>query len=178
MSDVRILVDHMKLDYIGLFDLNGLFKTIEAWLKERGMEKRVDKEQELSTPTGKFIEWIIAPWKKISDYNRIFFKIRMMVYDLKKVEAVKDNQTVKLGHGKVLMYFDAYIEHDYEHRWDKTPMLIFLRTLFDKFMYKAYTDRFEQQLTYDAHHLYNVVESYFNMYKEYRPVTAVPHFDH
>ena len=176
MSDVRIIVDHMKLEYIGLFDLNGLFKMIEAWLKERGMEKRTDQNQELTTPTGKFIEWTIAPWKKISDYNRIFFKIRMLVYDFKKVEAVKDDKKVKLGHGRVLMYFDAYLEHDYEHRWDFVPMLVFFRTMFDKFIYKTYTERFEQQLTYDIHYLYNLVETYFNMYKQYRPVSEVPHF--
>ena len=74
------------------------------------------------------------------------------------------------------MYFDAYLLHDYEHRWDMTPMLVFLRTMFDKFIYKIYTERFEQRVTHDIHHLYNVVETYLNMYKHYRPVSEVPHF--
>ncbi|MBS3097528.1 hypothetical protein J4209_01890 [Candidatus Woesearchaeota archaeon] len=176
MSELRILVDHMKLEYTGLFDVNNLFRTIDAWLKERAFEKRTDMNQELNTPTGKFLEWVIAPWKKVSDYTRYIIKIRMLVYDLNTVEAVKDKKKLKLGQGRVLMYFDAYIEHDYEHRWDRTPMLIFLRTMYDKFIYRTYTERFEHRLVYDTHYLFDVVETFFNMYKQYRPVSKVPHF--
>ena len=40
MSDTRIIVDHMKLDYKGLFDANNFFRTIDVWLFERGIEKK------------------------------------------------------------------------------------------------------------------------------------------
>ena len=38
MSDVRIIVDHMKLEYKGLFDTNNLFRLIDSWLFERNFD--------------------------------------------------------------------------------------------------------------------------------------------
>jgi len=90
MSDLRIIVDHMQFEYSGLFDLNNLFKTVDAWLFERNYEKRTNKNFEENTPTGKFIEWEIASWHKATDYVRNIIKVRMLMYDLKKVEATRD----------------------------------------------------------------------------------------
>tara|TARA_B100001971_G_C18212506_1_gene551665 strand:+ start:464 stop:1003 length:540 start_codon:yes stop_codon:yes gene_type:complete len=176
MSDVRIIVDHIKLDYQGLFKLNDFFKTIDAWLFERGLEKRTNKNFEQNTPKGKFIEWEIASWKKITPYVRYIYKLRVLIYGLKKVEVAKDKENLQLDNGHILIYFDGYIEFDYEHRWDETPILVFLRTLYDKFIYKVYTERFENRLTYDLHQLYDVIERFLNMYRHYRPVSRVPHF--
>ena len=41
-----------------------------------------------------------------------------------------------------------------------------------KFIYKAYTERFEQRITYDFNHLYNNIEQYFNMHKHYKVVST------
>jgi len=102
----------------------------------------------------------------------------MLFYGLKKVEILDNDKKLKLDQGKVIMYLDGFIEHDYEHRWEMTPILQFLRTIFDKFIYKFYTERFEQRITYEMHQLYDNLESYFNMYKHYAPVSKVSHFSH
>jgi len=175
MSDVRIVVDHLKLEYTGLVDLNAFFRLIDAWLFERGMEKRTDKEFEQQAPKGKFMEWQISSWKKVTDYNRIIFKVRALIYDINKVDTAKDNKKAQLSHCRMLIYFDGYLEHDYEHRWDERPLLVFFRTLYDKFIYRAYTERFEHRLTYDMHHLYDHIESFLNTYRHYRPVSHVSH---
>jgi len=76
MSENRIVVDHLKLEYKGLLDARNLFKLIDSWLNERQMEKRNMKDVELITPEGKFIEWEIAPWTKCTDYMRLYMKFR------------------------------------------------------------------------------------------------------
>lgn len=177
MSDLRIIVDHMKLEYKGLFDLNGFFRLIDSWLFERGFEKRTNKNFEQATPKGKFIEWEIASWKK-HESRRDIIKVRVLMHELKKVDAVKGKKKEKLYQGNLLMYFDGFVEFDYLHYWDEKPFLIFLRTLYDKFFFKAYTERFEQRLTHDVHKLYHHVESFLNMYRHYRVVSKVPHFAH
>ena len=176
MSEMRIIVDHLKLEYNGLFDVKELFNFIDAWWMERGMEKRTTKNFEINSPKGKFIEWQSSTWKKINEYFRYILRVRILMYDLKKVEAMKDKQKVKMSEGKVILYFDGFIEEDLKHRWDETPMFIFFRTLWSKFIFKAYTDWFEHRLIYDVHHLYNAIEQYFNMYKHYRPVSKMPSF--
>ena len=178
MSDVRIIVDHLKLEYKGIFDINNFFRLVDSFYFERGLEKRDNKTYEHNTPKGKFIEWENYTWKKISaEYIREMIKMRTLMYELKKIDVVKDDDTkAKLMHGRVLIYLDGYLETDYEHRWDETPFFIFLRTLYDKFLYKVYTERFEQRITYDCHQLYELIERFFNMHRHYRPVSKVPLF--
>jgi len=178
MGDVRIIVDHMKLEYSGIFDTKALFKLIGSWFNQRQIQKRESKNFEQTLADGKYIEYEIAYWKKMSDYHRFIYKIRALFSGLKKVEIVQDNKKVKVMQGKVIFYLDGYIEHDYEHRWEWAPMLQFFRVMFDKFIYKYYTERFEQRITYDMHSLYDDLEKFFNMYRHYRPVSKVPHFAH
>lgn len=176
MSELRIIVDHLKLDYSGVLDVKGLFKLINRWFYERHFQKKENKCHEQNLPEGKFIEYEIAHWKDVSDYTRYVCKIRALFQNLKKVEVAKEKKKEQLDQGRVLIYFDGFIEHDYEHRWDETPLFTFFRTLYDKFVYKAYTERFEQRLTHDMHNLYNEIERFLNMYRYYKVVSKMPYF--
>ena len=176
MSEVTIVVDHLKLDYSGPFDANALFKHINAFLFERGFDLKVEKEFEQNTKTGKQMEWLIMPWKRISDYTRHHIKVRILVSDYNKVDAVIDKKKVKIGNGRIVMYLDGYIEYDQEDRWESLPFFQFLRTIYNKFIFKVYTERFEQRLSHDVHHLHHTVEQFLNVYNHYKVVSKVPHF--
>jgi len=176
MADLRIIVDHLKLDYSGVFDLKELFKLLNRWSKERHFQKKEDKNHEQNLPDGKFIEYEISHWKKISDYTKYTYKIRALFQNINKVEITKDKKKVKIDQGRVLMYFDGFIEHDHEHRWDGRPLFIFFRTLMDKFIYRAYTERFEQRMVHEIHGIYDEIEKFFNTYRYYKVVSKAPHF--
>jgi len=176
MSELRLVVDHLRLNYNGPFDANALFKHINAFLKERGWDLKIDKEFEQNTKTGKSIEWQINPWKRISDYVRYWPKIRILVKNYHKVDAVVDNKKVKIGNGQVVIYIDGYLELDESQRWEGYPFFQFLRSIYNNFIYKVYTERFEQRLNQDMHHLYDTIERFFNMYKHYKVVSRVPPF--
>ncbi|HLC96739.1 MAG TPA: hypothetical protein VJH97_05460 [Candidatus Nanoarchaeia archaeon] len=178
MGDVRIIVDHLKLEYSGVFNTKDMFKLIGTWFNDRFIQKRESKNFEQNLADGKYIEYEIQYWKKITDYHRFIYKLRLLMFGLKKVEIVENDKKISVDQGRALFYLDGYIEFDYEHRWEVAPMLQFFRVLYDKFLYKFYTERFEQRLTYDMHQLYDTLERFFNMYRHYRPVTKVPHFAH
>lgn len=176
MSELRLVVDHLRLNYTGPFNANDLYRHITAFLKERGFDIKIDKEFEQNTKTGKQIEWLIMPWKRISDYTRHHVKVRVLVYDYNKIEAVVDKKKVKVGNGRVVIYLDGYLELDQEERWETIPFFQFLRSIYNHFIYKVYTERFEQRLSYDIHHLYQTLEQFFNVYRHYRVVSKVPPF--
>lgn len=176
MSELRLTVDHLRLDYTGPFDANALYRHITSFLKERGFDLWTHKEFEHDTKTGKHIEWLIKPWKQISDNLRYWVKVRILIYNYDKVDAVVDRKKVKIGSGKVNIYFDGYAEMDQLNRWEHLPFFQFLRSIYLNFIFKAYTERFEQQLTYDVNHLYHTVEQFFNTYRSYKVVSAVPPF--
>ena len=178
MGEVRQLVDHLKLEYKGLFEAKNFFKLVDSWLSERQMEKKNTKDVEIMTPEGKFIEWEISPWTKCTDYMRLYMKIRVLMYEVKKVEAIRDKKKIVLDHGHVIIILDGYLEHDYEHRWDGTPMLHFIRTMMDKFVYRTYTQKYEQRWTHDCHQIYDLMQRFFNTYREYRLVSEISHFSY
>ena len=176
MSELRLVVDHLRLNYNGPFDANALFKNINSFLKERGWDIKIDKEFEQNTKTGKHIEWQINPWKRISDYVRYWPKIRILIKNYHKVDVIVDNKKVKIGSGQVIIYIDGYLELDESQRWEGYPFFQFLRSIYNNFIYKVYTERFEQRLNHDMHHLYDTIERFFNVYKHYKVVSRVPPF--
>tara|TARA_Y100000310_G_scaffold255534_1_gene263019 strand:+ start:10072 stop:10605 length:534 start_codon:yes stop_codon:yes gene_type:complete len=177
MSELRIVVDHLRLNYNGPFNAKDLFKHITAFLNERGFDTKVDKEFEHSTKSGKQMEWQINPWKRVTDYVRYWPKVRILVSDYKKVDAVVDNKKSKVGNGRVVIYIDGYLELDESNRWEGMPMLQFFRNLYNNFFYKVYTERFEQRLNQDMHHLYDTIEQFFNIYKHYKVVSEPQLFE-
>jgi len=178
MSELRIIVDHLKLDYSGLIDVKELFKLINAWFREREFHKKEDKNHEQNLPEGKFIEYEISPWKKqgSDEYNKFIIKIRALFSNLKKVEIMKDEKKVEVYQGKVGIIFDGFLEHDSLHRWDDRPLFVFFRTIYDKFIYRTYTERFEQRLVHDVHALYDEIEKFLNTYRYYKVISKAPHF--
>jgi len=176
MSDLRLIVDHLRLKYNGPFDANALYKVVTAFIKEKGFDFWPHKEFEHETESGKHIEWQLRPWKWINDTTRHHIKIRILISHYKKIDAVVDKKKVMIGNGKVIIYLDGYLELDHMNVWEKTPMLQFIRTLYVNFIYKVYTERFEQRLTHDVNHLYHDLEKFFNMYSHYRVVSKVPPF--
>lgn len=178
MAYVRIIVDHLRLDYSGLFDPKGLFRAIASFMNERRVQKHENKNFEQDLEDGKAIEWETTYWKKVTDYNRDIYKIRILINKMTKVEAQEGSKRAQIATGNVTITIDAYIEHDYENRWEETPILFFFRTVFDKFIYHGYTEMFEQRLTHHAHQLYHTLEKFFNFYTHYTPVSKVPHFAH
>lgn len=173
MSELRVVIDHLRLNYTGPFDTTDLFRHITAFLNERGFDIKVDKEFQHTTQSGKQIEWQINPWKRITDNIRYWPKIRILITDYKKIDAIANNKKVKVGYGKVVMYIDAYIELDESNRWEEFPFFQFLRSLYNIYFYKIYTERFEQQLNQDIYHLYHTIEQFFNIYRHYKVVSRM-----
>jgi len=171
MGHVKIIVDHDKIDYSGPLNVNGLFKLIELFIFERGFDKAHDKDFEQNTPNGKFIEWQISPWKWISDYMRYIIKVRIIGYDIVKADAMNNGKKVKVDTGRLIIVIDGFIDYDLQVRWESFPMLHFIRAMYDNFIFKAYTERFEHMLVNDINHLHDQIEKFLNLYKHYAVVS-------
>ena len=171
MSHLTIVVDHEKIEYSGPFNATDLLRMIENFLFERGFDKKQEKDFEQNTSNGKFIEWQIAPWKKITDYVRYIVKVRVLGYDIIKSDAMNNGKKTKIDNGRVIIIIDGFMEQDYDSKWDELPILMFIRVIYDYFIHKAYTERFEQRLVHDVNHLYDNIEKFLNLYKNYSVIS-------
>ena len=167
MGHIKLIVDHEKIDYSGPLEVTNLLRTIENFIWERGFDKRQEKDFEQNTERGKFIEWQIAPWKTITDYTRYIIKVRVLGYDIIKTDVVKNGKKMKVDDGRIIIVIDGFVEYDVESRWEQKPIFHFLRTLYDKFIFKAYTERFEQRLVHDINHLHDHIGKFLNIYRHY-----------
>ncbi|MBI2139470.1 hypothetical protein HYU14_00985 [Candidatus Woesearchaeota archaeon] len=174
MSMIRLIVDHLKLDYQGTLDLKGLFRLINAWAYEKDMEKNENKSNEFEAPEGKSIEYENQVTKRLSDYTIFVLKIRILGSGLKKVDIAKDRKKARLDHGRIQFFLDGFLQTDSESKWEERPFFVFLRTLFDKYIYRLYTDRFEQQLTRDCYELFHLVEKFLNIHSYPKPAHHSP----
>ena len=172
MGNVKIIVDHDKIDYSGPVELTNLFRLISNFIWERGFDYRQEKDFEQNLPQGKFIEWQKAPWKWITDYHRYIIKIRILGYDLTRMDAMNDKKKIKIDNGRVLIVIDGFIEYDLQGFWEQgPPFLHFMRAMYDNFIYKAYTERFEQMLVNDLTHLRDHIEKFLNVYRHYAVIS-------
>tara|TARA_Y100000310_G_scaffold264383_1_gene275013 strand:+ start:248 stop:790 length:543 start_codon:yes stop_codon:yes gene_type:complete len=165
MAERTIVVDHLRLTYEGLFEVNELYKTIDEWLRGKGYDKKESKNIEKVTPEGKYIELELEPWKKITTYAKNVIKMRIIMTNIKEVEIEKDNAKVKMNQGSVQIVFDGFLETDYEGRWEAKPMLYFLRTIFNRYIYGFYTDGYKKNVLDDVNHLHSVIKSFLNLYR-------------
>ena len=165
MAERRLVIDHMKLSYEGLFDLHELYSLINQWLKDKGFDLREARNQEHVKPGGKFIELELLPWKKITDYARHVIRVNIKVLNLKDAVIEEDQKRVKLNTGMINIVMDGYLDTDYEDRWESRPFYFFIRTLFDKFIYRTYSTQYEELLVENVLQLHSTIKAFLNLYQ-------------
>ncbi len=165
MAEREVIIDKLRLSYEGLFKITELYKLIDSWLREKGYDKREKKMIESVTKTGKFVEWELEPWKKITDYTKIVIRLRIILTDIKEIDVEVDKTKARMNQGKANFIFDGYIETDYEHRWESKPLFFVLRTLFDKYVFKPYTTGYQSNAIADVNDLHSRIKSFLNLYR-------------
>ncbi|MBI4153189.1 hypothetical protein HY497_01580 [Candidatus Woesearchaeota archaeon] len=168
MSETRLIIDQMKLTYEGVFDLPGLYRLINSFYYERGWDwgEKINTEQIL--PTGRSIDIELTPFKNITDYYKNMVRIRISGDEIKRVEIEKDGAKIPLQEGKLKIVFDGYIRSDRYSRWEQKPLHWFLRTIFDKYVFKNHYAKAEQWLFSDVEDIYLRIKSFLNVYRSSR----------
>ena len=163
MAERDTLVEAHKITYEGLLDLRKLIKTIDEWFREHGYEEKDIQTNEIVTPTGKHIIREVLPYKKISDYIKYEIRIFMNIRDVKDVEVEIKGRKTKKNKANITMMFDVYFVTDYEGTWGTNPIYYFLRTVFDKFVYKGPIERSKAGLMKDFNELRRDIKAYLNL---------------
>jgi len=165
MAERTTVVDGEKIVYKGLFDFRELYNIIDAFLWQKGFDKRVRKNEEQVSTDGKFVSVNLQPWKKITEYIKHEMKILISVHHAKEEIREIDGIKKKLTNGVVEINFFAYLVTDYEGRWEQRAEYFFLRTIFDRFVYKMQNQSSAGTLKSDVKILKGEVESFLNLHR-------------
>ena len=165
MVEKRQIVDGLRLNYNGVFDVVEFYKEVEDWIVKRGMQKETKKKGEHIKPHGKNIEWFIEIWKMPTDYAKIVIRLKALMTDVTDVEIKKGDSKLRLNQGNVVLFFDGFIEQDVKERWQQKPLYYFIRALYDKFVYKLWTDKFNKDVYAGCYELHKVLTDFFKRYQ-------------
>ncbi|TAL56429.1 MAG: hypothetical protein EPN86_02610 [Nanoarchaeota archaeon] len=165
MVEQRIIVDHLRLSYEGLFNVTELYQSIDTFFREKGYDKHEKRNIEMNRPEGKYIEVELMPWKKITDYARHIIRIEMKMFNVKEVDVERNGRKVRMNSGRINIILDGYLQTDWENKWETKPMYFFIRTMFDKMLYKSYTNLYEGLLVENVNQLHVMIKSFLNLYR-------------
>lgn len=163
MTEKRLVVDGLELEYQGLFDLDALLKEIDKTTAEKGYSKSEKRRLEIARPEGKEFSIELRPSKSKSEYFILMLKIKVHITNIKEVEVLRGNKRTRMQEGKVSILFDAWTTTWYEFRWEQKPLFYFLRNLVDRFIYQFHTDANLGELSDDCHYVYNQVKAHLNL---------------
>ncbi len=175
MSEKKLIIDQLKFAYDGPFDLPGLYRLIDSFFYEKGFDKHEKLNVEQVLPTGRSIKIEVIPYKNLSDYFRIHIRIRIYGSDIKRIEIEKDGAKIPLSDGKLMVIIDGYIESDRHSVWEDRPTFWFIRTIFDKYIFKGHYMKAEQWLVSDVEDIYQRMRSFLNVYKYRERGILAPH---
>ena len=164
MAEKNLIVDGLEINYSGLFDLQGLLKTIDDMTASRGYRKAEKRRAEEVTETGKEFSIELRPSKVKQAEVALSMKIRISVKNLQTVDVTIDNLPAKLDTGDVNVIIDGWEVTDWESRWEQTAWYMFFRNLYDRFI-KKFVGKYEGEVIDDTHFVYNNIKAHLELHK-------------
>ncbi len=153
-----------KTTYNGVFNFKELYNFIYRWLGDNRYAFIEEKTYtEKITPGGKDIEIAWNARKKVSDYFRFYLKLQWLVRGLTNVEVQQGDVKVSTNKGMVEIRITGYLEKDYEHRWEATGIVKFMRGLYDRYIIKNRIEAYESKILEEVDELVAQAKSYLEM---------------
>lgn len=135
-----------KVKHEGIFDFKELYRFAYALALDEEYDLEERNYTEKNTAKGKEIEILWIAKRKISDYFRFKIQMNWLILGMTDVEVAKEGRKVKLNQGSLEIKFKAYLEKDYENRWETTAFLKFLRGLYDNYVIKSRISDYEDKV--------------------------------
>lgn len=165
MAERQIVVDKERITYEGLFLVKDLIKIFYDWSGDKGYIPIETRHVEVAKEDGKTVEIDFNPFKKVTDFSKNVFQIKLMCTGVTDVVVEQEGQRKKLNQGKVQLIFTCWLETDYEHRWETKPLFYVIRTFFEKYVYGRFVAGYHTAIKNDVKTLQDSYKAYLNLYK-------------
>ncbi len=163
--DRRLVVDHLKLNYEGLFNAAEVYNVISSWFFEKGWDwyERINDEQ--VTPNGKFMRLVLEPWKSTTEFYKLMMKLKVHMSEVKEVEVDHEGETLRMHHGIIHITFDGYVASDRQGEWVNKPLTWFLTIILEKYFFRSHSAKLDTWIKSDVDDLHHKIKNYLNMFK-------------
>ncbi len=165
MVSIRRDMPVFGLKYRGVFDMDGLYRAMVAWMEGQKYEFHEQYyKHKVPSPLGAEQEMGWFGKRKVNPYVRFWIYIHFHIWDMKDVEVVRDGKKKKMLSGRMQMEMDGYVELDWQNMFSGNKFLVHLQDWMNKYvLFKKITGGWEDELYYRIHKLYYVVKDFLNM---------------
>ncbi|MBI4441663.1 hypothetical protein HY639_05835 [Candidatus Woesearchaeota archaeon] len=162
------------LKFKDVFDAQGLYTLMHAWLTERGWvdpDTNSPDNHEVSylekvTSSGAKIHMIVWQFHKLPEKSKFFkwiLKMNINTSDLATVEIMHQGKKIKANKGGIDIIIDAKMQIDYMAVWANHPFLALFRIFFEKKIYKGEIDRMKNGLFGEMTELQARIKQYLEL---------------
>lgn len=153
--------DTLEVGYRGVFDFDGLYKTLYQWFTKRGyFFRELDyKEYKEGGVQKLLVKW--AGRKKMTDYVKYVIEVNLQLDGMTEV-VVKNKKRLSGGLG---IKIAGYLEKDYEETWSRTKFAKFMREAVDKFVAGSKMQEMQQELFQEMQQFRQEVKAFLNLYR-------------
>jgi len=154
--------------YKGVFDYEGMYKMMHAWLiNKRYLFHENKYKDKVATPFGNEIEIAWTAEKKVTEFIKEIIKIEFHLWDHSEVEVIKDGRKVKMSKTRMEIKFFADMELDYMKKFNGESASPFVKELgkfyVEHVIYWDWRIRYANSLEYAVYDLHAKVKKYLNM---------------
>jgi len=149
-----------KISYDGVFDFKDAYSFLYTLFSDWGYGIAEKSYSEKNKGESKDIDVSWEGSRKFDDYFKANVKIDWKVQGLKAAEVMKDGKKEKVQMGKIEVKITGILVKDYEDKWTGTPMLKFMRGIYDKFVNESIADEYEDKLKEEVEESVNQVKAF------------------
>lgn len=153
--------------YNGVFDFEGLYRMIHAWLINKRFEFHENRyKDKVFSPFGNEleIEWVAE--KKVTEFVKEYITVYFHLWDFSEVDIIKDGKKHKMTKSRMEIKLDAKLELDYNQKFAKGNA--FIKNLgkfyLNKVIYWEWRIKYADALTYNMYDLHHKIKKYLELY--------------
>jgi hypothetical protein len=166
MGKIDILDAPLFIRYKGVFDFEGLYRMMHAWLVNKRFifHENLYKDK-VYTPFGNELEIKWKAEKKVTEYVKEYVDVHFHLWDFSEVEVIKEGKKVKMTKSRMEIKFEASLELDYSKKFSKGGK--FAKKLGEfyqnKVIYWDWRIKYADSLTYSLYDLHAKVKKYLGL---------------
>lgn len=163
-DEIQHVATGMGVTYEGIFNYSDLIVFIESFFKKRGYTKHVLGHNEKVTKKGKEINLRLRPYREKKG-NKMEVQVWLNISNMVDIKKKVDGINLNLNKGKVKITIDCFVQTDVRGKWEARAEYTFIRTIFDKFLFRSKGKDYEGMVKADAVDLKNELKSLLNLNK-------------
>jgi len=166
LVEKTIVINGRTINYKGIFSTDELFNVINQTLEERGYTRKIKKQEELVTESGKRSYFELRPYKVKSHSLTLMIKIKITEDNVIDEKQSVNHVTKNYQNGNLTIVFDSWVLTDSEARWEMRPWYYFFKGVISKYIYNLKEEgRYKGELVQDTAYIHSKIKKLLNSYK-------------